>query len=304
MRKCYTIPSLKSLSTLPKLDTVQFTLNGRVFPAKRNTVKLLQDCKDDVDIIIHYDFIYIISRYLFFASRVRKAIIEECVSICDYAETDSRIKGIVMHTDFPISSVVLNSSTPVECVSTNYNSSLWDTTKVVSAVASNNYDYIVNESIDQFYLDFKSVATKEYRCKIYIENSTKSYKDSSTLKGLTAYFFQRPFTTDVFGLCVDTEHSYATGGVFPEYNVFLASLQHNKVPFIVHLNTIPDGVASNSRLDRHSFTTLQECSVNCFFFYKRYINYLESNSIPYVREVKQETMLREIEQNTKRNCYA
>ena len=97
MLKCYTISSLKSLQVLPTLDVCQFTLNSRTPPGRRKTVELLKTlsktCKTKV--LIHYDFIYIASRFAMLNRRHRNDIIDEIVSIMSYSSYDNRIIGIV-----------------------------------------------------------------------------------------------------------------------------------------------------------------------------------------------------------------
>lgn len=238
----------------------------------------------------------------FFAPHVRKAIIDECIDICEYAETDHRIKGIVMHTDFPLSKQIKD-STCLSDVDETYMSSLWDVDTIKRCVENVNFNDFVTESLDEFYMDFKEWTTKTYRCKIYLKNSTKTYNNTSTVTGLRSYLMTNPSYTDVYGLCIDTEHSYAAGGMFPDVHDIINLVKLESTPCIVHLNTIPEGVVPNSGKDRHSYTTVCECQLNTDNYYIDYMYTLDEHNISYVREVKQETMFREISQLTSYGCY-
>ena len=62
----------------------------------------------------------------------------------------------------------------------------------------------------------------------------------------------------------------------------------------MHLNTIPAEVSPCSCKDRHSETDISECSLNSIDYYKAYSESLDKLGIPWVREVKEEAMTREL----------
>lgn len=96
------------------------------------------------------------------------------------------------------------------------------------------------------------------------------------------------------GVCIDTEHVYAADGLsLEDVTKFLKTTD---LKCVVHLNAVPSGVKPLSRKDRHSTTTLQECSVNNLKQYLDFTELLDSLGVVYVREVNKETRLREYKQ--------
>ena len=77
----YTTTASEIKESSIKFGTAQITLNGRVFPGKRKTREMLTDLLTYGDkfnkLIVHYDFIYIASRYAMFAQHVKQAIVQE-----------------------------------------------------------------------------------------------------------------------------------------------------------------------------------------------------------------------------------
>lgn len=132
--------------------------------------------------------------------------------------------------------------------------------------------------------------------KVYLENTTKVPRGEvhlgylpGTVDFIYNYLITNPQVLNLFGMCVDTEHDYAVQAGF------LEQLDY-QVDTIFHVNPIPKEVLPGSYKDAHSFTTLFECSVNKFEFYKDLIEKLNKLKVPYIRECKHEVMLREWEQ--------
>ena len=297
--KNYTISSLKSLEKLPQLDVAQVTLNSRMFPSKRKTVEYLKILNDyhNTKLIIHYDYIYIISRYCMFSDYVKKAIIDEISDIMHYAQTVDNIVGIVMHTDYPFNSKLVHTKDSVDKI---YKSAIWDSGNILSNFSDKSL--VLYNSLSEFARDLNSRVADilPLNCKVYIENTTKVPRDLDFEYGSIESIdnlIQSNCWSDLYGVCTDTEHEYAlTGNIVNEE--FLSKLQSD---VILHLNAIPEGVTSKSHKDRHSETTIFECSLNGVEFYKRMIEYCNNYSVPFVREVKEETMFLEQEQLRKYN---
>lgn len=75
MRRNYTIAGLKSIDKYEGLEIAQFTINSRQFPGTRKTVdhlKALRASGNTTDIIVHWDFIYIVSRYAMFRDSLKQ----------------------------------------------------------------------------------------------------------------------------------------------------------------------------------------------------------------------------------------
>ena len=151
----YTIGSLDALRQFPNLDICQFTLNSRIFPAKRKVVDCLSKIEgvSNTKILVHYDFIYIISRFGMFKDFVQDAILSEIYKILTYAGTHSNILGIVMHTDFGLKKVCYQNPTD-ELIDKHYSKGLWDTDKI-KRLASDLPNYTKN-NIEDFFNKFSS----------------------------------------------------------------------------------------------------------------------------------------------------
>lgn len=296
MIKAYTISGLKALKYLPKLDTVQFTLNHRTFPGKRQTVKALSEVSRccESNIIIHYDFIYIASRFSMFSPQIKDAIMQEIVSIMQYALRNNNIKGIVMHTDFALKREVFDSPTP-EKIQDSYGSNTWDTELITSMVQ--NLNHFTENNLREFYYTFKEYwdSMDELPFKIYLENTTKLSKDRQGSLDHLVQLIDRFGWNDLFGVCVDTEHYFATDGECQLFEI-IEDLLFKGITPIVHLNTIPEEVKPKSGKDRHSNTTIFECSYKDENWYMETMNLLHGMNILFVREVHEDTMYRELKQ--------
>lgn len=296
-KSCYTISNLNSLKELPYLHTAQVTLNSRMFPSKRNTPKLLSDMKSmhDANIILHYDFIYIISRFGMFTDEVQDAIMKEINDLMNYAATDSHIKGIIMHTDFPLKKSVYQKSINSDKLKEEYAGSLWDSDKILEM--SSDINSFLFQNINCFYQKFTNkYPADSYPIKIFLENTTKVStleNHQGTIGSLISYLYAHIDQTKLFGLCYDTEHDYAVTGVYTDTK----TIQDLKKDFdlIVHLNCVPASVKPCSCKDRHSDVTIFECTKNHYKFYFDFMKFLETNDILYVREVHTETMKRELD---------
>lgn len=283
----------------PHIKVAQFTLNGRMFPASRNYAKKLQELPKDLNktIIIHYDFIYILSRFPLFREHIKKAVVKEISSLMKVAGDlgTNKVIGLVMHMDFPFRKELLTAE-GADMVAKVCNPKVFDLDKISYYIK--NLDEVYSDALDEFYDRLVGeFGSTEFPFKIYLENTTKVNKEALKEWSLecvhgTFQYLNRLVTvghSDLYGLCYDTEHQFAVTGVYE-------LPQLDGMSYIVHLNTIPSEVAPGSFKDRHSETTVFECSVNKLSEYLRIVKWLELNNIPYVREVKDEARLREQEQ--------
>ncbi len=303
MNKCYTISGLKSLEKLPEMYRAQFTLNGRVFPSNRKTVRMLEELSPYhfTEIIIHYDFIYIASRYSMLSEGPRKAVVNELASILNYSVNDPLIKGVVMHTDFPIRKGIWGSKNEQVKIQDTYAGSIWNTQKVADMVGS-KVD-LLEESVLQLFHDVVPMLKDGDHCPIFLETAVSRGPESwfGTTEHILDILNKHSELKSLFGLCIDTEHVWASSGddwVKISNNFEILSQLKNSVKLMFHVNTIPENVERFSGRDKHSFTTIYEDSVHTSAEITKFMDVLDSLSIPYVREVKEETMYRELNQLT------
>lgn len=99
----------------------------------------------------------------------------------------------------------------------------------------------------------------------------------------------------IYGLCIDIEHLYASHGITlgGVENLLRSYSISGGLPLLVHLNAIPKGVRPYRRLDRHSKTSLSECSVYSLEDYKSFVYTCKELGIPCIREVNKSVMERE-----------
>lgn len=344
--RSYTVMSVKDIARMPLLERVQFTLNGRVFPSKRNTVRALEQLNNDhTEIYIHQDFLNTVPRYPLTSKESQASVIKEIVSIFEYAEKHPNIKGMVMHADSPFRQEMLKEmqtnpltvETVKYYVEKYYTSSMFAPAKnnaaVMAAVMKNDISFVDTEdqslifchkwykfAFETFYLDLKEALGKKKitnpRFKIYIENTVKTthrLKESDVVNP-SGTMFAVPGTItnilahiqnkqDLFGACWDLEHSYASNDLVLSDDFHeLIEVKDLAKNLLIHLNTIESGVKRGSFKDLHSKTTISECSVHDYYYYIALAKQLDIMNIPYIREVKADTMEVElaIQQKVKR----
>lgn len=290
----YCIPSIDKLKEFCKSSDEfgQITLNSRIFPSRRNTLTHLEQIPDK-SIIVHYDYIYIISRYLFLSFGVQQAILEEIYSLL----SSPKVRGIIMHTDFPFRKEVVENPKK-DIVDKFYSKSLYNKDAIYPYLNNICILDLLEDSVLAFYDDFviKS-GNKEIYSKIYLENTTKIYSqfiNHGTLDNVVKLLETHPKLKTLFGICIDTEHDYAaTGRYVTNFKPYL----NLGTDIIIHLNTIPKAVKPKLCLDRHSETTIFECSLN------KPDTYLEIadtyKEVDIIREVNYKTMQRELKQIAK-----
>lgn len=278
-----------------KFGTAQITLNGRVFPGKRKTREMLTDLLNNYNdkfnkLIVHYDFIYIASRYAMFAQHVKQAIVREVRDIWELSYLYPKLQGIVFHTDYPLAKEFFKAEDRNKFIEDKYKAGIWNVESIKKL--AEDPDTIVSTSIVEFLNDVDKYWFSGM-CPLFIENTTKvSASCEGTIEGLKKILLSH-YQYDCAGLCYDTEHEFAVTGQLPTKE-YLKDL-NREVPLLVHLNTIPSEVKPKSKKDRHSLTKISDCSQLSANQYEELIQFMNIYWIDWVREVKQETMLEEIE---------
>lgn len=301
MKRGYTISSLKDVAKY-NLDYVQGTLNSRIFPSKRKTAELLKSIPvDGPKVVIHYDYVYIISRFGMMKSHVQEAILNEVHDILEAGDNNPNIIGLVMHTDFALRKEVYLPEVNWSKLESVYSDGIWDIEMIKSMLLS-GLEGFTDKNLTLFYDAYKSRFALPKRCRILLENTTKispiQYGSQGSVTHLCEYVDSRPWVTSLYGLCFDTEHEFAATGTdllsSTHFESFLKYYKDNGVNVIVHLNTIPKGVEPSSKKDRHSDTTVFDCSVHDVKSYQNIVKILDALDVPHIREVKEETMLDEL----------
>lgn len=289
MKSNYTVSTNTALSSDIHLDLCQITLNLRLFPSRRKTVEYLKkfsEAQPNRSIIVHYDFTYIPTRFAMFKDHVRTAITTEVKNILDFSKSCKQVKGIVFHTDYPVTKEYFKSGNKDEFIKEHYKASCWDTERIYTLFKSPDSVGILG--ICEFIESIKNYLSSD-TCPIFLENTTKC-GPSKTMSVDNLIDLASKY--HYVGVCYDTEHAYAvTGEIIPIENLLSLS---KKIPLLVHLNTIPEEVKPCSCKDRHSFTIIPDNSVKSFDI-MNYAKVFDCNNIPYIREVKEETMLKELE---------
>lgn len=295
MKKNYCISSV--LSIPQGMDRVQFTENGRIYPSSRNTVQHLREFRSTgskLPIIIHWDFVYIISRYCMMKKSVQRDIINHMAELLNYADSDGHIEGVIMHTDWPLRKEVTKSANPEATIRAAYSSALWDTDECVNLVLSDINP--VTQSILKFADDITAKLGHAPKTKVLLECTTKmGPQEEGSMNYLLSLIKGHSYLSDVYGIVYDTEHAFAGTGEWLDVAT-LKNINDSLCQVVVHLNTVPEKVKPKSRLDRHSDNTIFECSRNTAQYYEKYAEALDQAGIPWVREVHEDIMSRELSQ--------
>ena len=293
----YTVSYKEDFHRLGEFNTVQITLNYRTFPGKRKSVEMFKrlcDTYPKVRFICHYDFIYQATKYKVFTSEVKKAMLEELAGLLCLDAPN--FVGVVMHTDTPFKKEVFSSMFPEQVIDTTYNSKIFNLGMLKYYI--NRWESLSIESIRELGADLRDLISALQRRKIYLENTVKTSVPYSIYKFPTLFLQDSIYPVkDIFGICVDTEHIYASHGVELQsaVNLVVDVLPGHGISTMLHLNCIPKEVAPFSNKDRHSHSTIFECTLN---HEDAYINIARSIPyyVPWVREVKGETRDRELKQ--------
>lgn len=295
----YTVSYKDDFDRLAEFNTVQITLNYRTFPSKRKSAQMFKslcDAYPKVRFICHYDFIYQATKYKAFNPEVKKAMLEELASLLCLDAPN--FVGAVMHTDTPFKKEVFSSDSPKFVIESTYNSKIFNLGVLMYYSDTHSRESLSVDSIRELGMDLRDLTSALQRRKIYLENTVKTLIPNSMYKYPLTFLHECIYSVkDIYGICVDTEHLYASSGVDLQTAVNLAiyAIPGSGISSMLHLNCIPKEVAPFSNKDRHSHSTIFECTVNhedAYIDIARRIPY----SVPWVREVKGETRDRELKQ--------
>ena len=168
--KGYCIPSVDSLKS-EQLDFVQLTLNGRIYPEKRNYGNLLKGLEYKPNLFLHCDFIYTMSRATVLSDQTRGFVIKELVELSKFANSpdniNSNFKGIVMHIDFPLRKEVY--SNPSDLLIDKYYSKKIYSLERVKRVLNDDWETTLVETLKEV----QDRVGPSSKFKIYLENSPR-----------------------------------------------------------------------------------------------------------------------------------
>lgn len=292
----YTVGSVDEIKKSSGI--VQITMNGRISPPNRNYVRLMEQFNGskDVKIMLHYDYINTVPRLFLINQGISKKYIDELVDII--TADNENILGVVMHMDYPLSNEVYLKGKGLD----RYNKPYYDFYLIKRYVGESDYPSLWKDSVLFLYERIKDALKAkglDVKRKIYLENTTCVLRITTTpiIGGCNSIIniINDNEMSDVFGVCLDTEHHYAVYGKFPNTAAFQNRVKNRNIDYILHLNTIPQEVRDaylngKKYKDIHSDTTIAECSE---LSVEDYINIVNSMSCPIIREVKESARIRE-----------
>ena len=287
--KNYSLNHVKDLESISEFGTVQLTLNHKVFPTKRGSVEMFRELCErfpGVKFICHYDFIYQVGKFQYFTSSVKKAVAEELRGLLELPCPN--FLGVVSHVDVPYPRRVLERSDRVEYLRKSGVSPIFDSVNYINSSES----FRVRESLS-LSLYLLSNELPGGGKKTYLENTVRTDYSANPLDTIRLAILESGLSGS-FGICLDNEHLFASNGLGLEYvNEFVESCSF---PLLLHLNVVPSEVKPYSFLDKHSETTIFESGHNPYTDFVMLGSRLNELGIPWVREVKSSTRIREQEQ--------
>lgn len=289
--KCYTLTRGDS-KEFGDYDLVQLTLNHRVYPGSRKAHSYLPALcykYPNTQFVCHYDFVYLASKYVVFNKSVKQAICDE-LSLLLSIDCPNFV-GVVMHVDTAIKSKVRDSLFPEQTIDVEYNSKIFNLSKLKEYVGR-EWDLVLDSLV---LLSEDLHKTGKLICnRIYLENTVKTpfpFKSSIAMESIAKICWENR----LYGVCYDTEHLYAQLGSNIDSLKQFINAHGSSIPILVHLNCIPAKVRPMSNLDRHSETTIAECSLYSQKDYEDIVQFLVDRGILFVREVKEEARKRELD---------
>lgn len=240
------------------------------------------------DVYYHFDLRYSLTKYLAYSDGVRVSLLKRFSELVKIRSNSFR--GIVVHTSCPYPDGSFGDLFPEDLLKTMDNR-IYDITTLSKYYP--NWKDLALDSLGKFAKDLvDSVGTLSV--PIYLENVVGSTPRWSTDNFFSMSDYIRSF--GIYGLCIDTEHLYASHGITlgGVENLLRSYSISGGLPLLVHLNAIPKGVRPYRRLDRHSNTSLSECSVYSLEDYKSFVYTCKELGVPCIREVNKSVMEREI----------
>lgn len=275
------------------INIAQVTLNY-MHSVQRRQTSVHNLCKNRRQFfIIHWDYINVPTKWNLFSSTKKERILKELSYYASLQKEYPQFLGIVMHTNNAIDTKVLKSK---ETFSEHYNVSTYSPEEFWL-----NYDGLFGNQeslLHKFQLDSMSqfcsdLTNANIAPIIYFENNTRSKYNIFTYDFLCDWIKDKPSN---LGICYDTEHEYAqTGKEFDDIEEAIEGAINTLHPLMVHYNVIPEGIYPYSLKDAHSLNTIAECSYATAAKHLLNIRLLSLRGIPFVREIKEETMYREEE---------
>lgn len=327
--RSYTVSSIKDIEMMPFLERAQFTLNGRMSPNKRQTTVALSRMNlGNTEIFIHYDFLRTVPRFMMMNEGCRQMMVDEIADLMIYSQRCPNFKGIVIHMDncfkaefvkeykFLYEGGKLASDFIKKLMAKHIVSPMYvkpeEAFELAMKVNTGNEDvvsFLVNWYIRSFFmfdsylriaLERRCFNPASNHCKVYLENTTHILKEETELNRPGSFYFNvdliKSTSKDLFGVCYDTEHGWASKDHVEKDKLIITS---KVVSLMVHLNTIEKGVKYGNYRDLHSKTTVFECTENQPEYYYDLVDSLTKEGISYIREIKSDTMYRELEQQNK-----
>lgn len=292
--------------------------------------------KFSTEVYVHYDFLRTVPRYGLMTDYGKESMISEIADLILYSFDNSNLKGIIIHMDTAfrkemikdLSSKSFDEETLKKVVMKHIASPMYKSKEDCANLVWN----VFNKEIGDSEKNMKPVQRLLHRWYVYSTNIfyadllkavTQRLEDISLLTKPHAVVFLENTThittlglnpqediiagsvkhnamltvgkSALIGVCWDLEHAFAANDIdMSEKN--LASLYAVNNNVLIHLNCIEEGVKRGSMKDRHSKTTVFNCSQYEFEYYKQMIEMLDALNVPYIREVKSETMEEEIQQ--------
>lgn len=296
--------SVKTKELTKHCKVVQIMLSPYRHPSK-DTWKIYAPWGIDQKVVFHLDYFRTAPRYSFMTKRRQKALVGEIVGFLTLPKSSGiDCGGVVIHLDSVFSMDAFKAIQPnmdlFGYAAMYFSSQMYGSPKDSADVLARakffqddplSFSTAVEvQSVSQLFVDIeKALDGRQVTSKLLLENTTKNLRGNSFMGDKEIYFDDRIVKLPSFvGRCYDFEHGYATGWYSKLDDIPLA-----KCDFI-HLNALPQEVEYGSYRDRHSQTTLQEGKIP-FEDYLKFVEKLDKNNIPYVREVDIETLKREIE---------
>lgn len=294
----------------PDVEVAQFTFNGRIMPIKRDYPSLIKKIDPEKTVVAHYDFIWVLSRFALFTENIKRMIVDEIADLMQNTYP-CKVAGLVMHMDFPLKkSLYMKEVSDISQVEAEYKKKIYNIEAIFKYVSTEDYKQMYLDGLRDFanrlwsklpaYITRTDMSGSCTFFKIYLENTTmvnrKAFKaglSPQDIEGSAEFILnlleENPYLTDLYGVCLDTEHHFAVTG--ESIDSLLARAIKDRIDVMVHVNAIPSEVGPRSLKDKHSFTLLSECSQFPIEYYKGLIDRLNANGITWVREVKDTTRI-------------